>query len=95
MKCPIWPENYLHIGYKSRKNIGRTKNLQRFDPLVMPQIKVEVKKLLKVGFIRMARCLDALGIYEWIVMSFKLKNDGVSYQGAMDVIWRCTLMISW
>ncbi|XP_050918351.1 uncharacterized protein LOC127135753 [Lathyrus oleraceus] len=33
------------------------------------------------------RCLGAIGTYEWIVMPFGLKNDGATYQRAMNSIF--------
>lgn len=33
------------------------------------------------------RCLDGLEIYGWIVMHFRLKNDGTSYSTAMNAIF--------
>lgn len=33
------------------------------------------------------RCSRALEIYEWLVMSFGLKNDGATYQRAMNLIF--------
>ena len=33
------------------------------------------------------RCPSALGVYEWVVMTFGLKNDVVTYQRAMNCIF--------
>ena len=33
------------------------------------------------------RCLGALGLYEWVVITFGLKNAGANYQRAMDYIF--------
>ena len=33
------------------------------------------------------RCLGSLGTFEWLVMLFDLKNVGVTYQRAMNVIF--------
>ena len=33
------------------------------------------------------RCLGALGVFEWVVMPFELKNTRVTYQRAMNAIF--------
>jgi hypothetical protein len=33
------------------------------------------------------RCLGFLGLFEWVVMTFGLKNVGVTYQQAMNLIF--------
>jgi hypothetical protein len=33
------------------------------------------------------RCLGALGLYEWVVMTFGLKNAGATYQRAINYIF--------
>ena len=33
------------------------------------------------------RCLDAIGLFEWVVMTFGLKNVGATYQRAMNYIF--------
>ena len=35
----------------------------------------------------MFRCPGALGLYEWVVMTFGLKNTGATYQRAMNYIF--------
>jgi len=41
------------------------------------------KDIQKTAF----RCPGALGIYEWVVMTFGLKNASASYQRAMNYIF--------
>jgi flagellar biogenesis protein FliO len=31
-------------------------------------------------------CLGFIGLFEWVVMTFCLENDGVTYQRAMNLI---------
>jgi hypothetical protein len=33
------------------------------------------------------RCLGHVGLYEWVVMNFGLKNAGATYQSAMNYIF--------
>ena len=33
------------------------------------------------------RCLSAIGLFEWVVMTFGLKNAGATYQRAMNYIF--------
>jgi len=47
------------------------------------QIYIVENNVSKVVF----RCLGALGTYEWIVMSFGLKNVGATYQRVMNLIF--------
>lgn len=34
------------------------------------------------------KCPEAIGLYEWIVIMFGLKNKGAKYQRAMNYIFR-------
>jgi hypothetical protein len=47
------------------------------------QIFMAEEDVLKTAF----RCPRALGLYEWIVMTFSLKNAGTTYQQAMNYIF--------
>ena len=33
------------------------------------------------------RCPGFVGLFEWVVMTFDLKNAGATYQGAMNLIF--------
>jgi hypothetical protein len=33
------------------------------------------------------RCPSFIGLFEWVVMTFGLKNDGATYQRAMNLIF--------
>jgi hypothetical protein len=33
------------------------------------------------------RCLGFVGLFEWVVMTFGLKNTGATYQRAMNLIF--------
>ena len=46
------------------------------------QIYLADKDVYKTAF----HCLRALGIFEWVVMPFGLKNAGATYQKVMNVI---------
>ncbi|XP_028058615.1 uncharacterized protein LOC114262456 [Camellia sinensis] len=61
--------------------------LRRMTNEVTLLVKEEIERLLKVGFIRIARCPGALGTFEWIVMPFGSKNAGATYQRAMNFIF--------
>jgi hypothetical protein len=37
------------------------------------------------------RCLGLVGLFEWVVMTFELKNAGAKYQRAMNVIFHYLL----
>lgn len=47
------------------------------------QIFITKKDVHKIAF----RCLNAIGIFEWVVMPFRLKNVGATYQRAMNMIF--------
>ena len=47
------------------------------------QIFVAEKDVHKTAF----RCPEAIGIFEWVVMPFGLKNAGATYQRAMNFIF--------
>ena len=47
------------------------------------QIFMEEEDIPKTVF----RCLGALGLYEWVVMTFRLKNASATYQRAMNYIF--------
>jgi hypothetical protein len=47
------------------------------------QIFVAVEDVSKTAF----RCLGHIGLFEWIVMTFGLKNAGATYQRAMNYIF--------
>ena len=46
-------------------------------------ILIEVEDIPKTAF----RCLGSIGTFEWLVMSFGLKNEGATYQRAMNAIF--------
>ena len=39
--------------------------------------------IAKIAF----RCPSAIGLFEWVVMTFGLKNAGATYQRAMNYIF--------
>jgi hypothetical protein len=39
------------------------------------------------------RCPSFIGLFEWVVLTFGLKNDGITYQGAMNLIFHDLLII--
>jgi hypothetical protein len=47
------------------------------------QIFMAIKDIAKTAF----RCPDHVGLYEWIIMTFELKNAGATYQRAMNYIF--------
>jgi hypothetical protein len=47
------------------------------------QIFLAIEDIAKTTF----RCPDHIGLYEWIVMTFGLKNVGATYQRAMNYIF--------
>ena len=46
------------------------------------QILIAIDDISKTGF----KCLGSLGTFEWLVMSFGLKNASATYQRAMNAI---------
>ena len=42
-----------------------------------------LRKTAKTTF----RCPSAIGLFEWVVMTFGLKNAGATYQGVMNYIF--------
>jgi hypothetical protein len=47
------------------------------------QIFMAIEDIIKTAF----RCLGHVGLYEWIAMTFGLKNAGATYQRAMNYIF--------
>jgi hypothetical protein len=47
------------------------------------QIFMVIEDIIKTAF----RCLGHVGLYEWIAMTFGLKNAGATYQRAMNYIF--------
>jgi hypothetical protein len=47
------------------------------------QILIAEEDIPKTAF----RCPGAIGLYEWVVMTFGLRNAGATYQGAMNHIF--------
>jgi hypothetical protein len=50
---------------------------------VYNQIYMVIEDIAKTAF----WCLGPVGLYEWIVMTFGLKNTGATYQRAMNYIF--------
>jgi hypothetical protein len=53
------------------------------------QIFMAEKDMSKTAF----RCPDFIGLFEWVVMTFGLKNVGATYQRAMNIIFHDLLGI--
>jgi hypothetical protein len=53
------------------------------------QIFMAKEDMSKMGF----RCPSFIGLFEWVVMTFGLKNAGVTYQRAMNLIFHDLLGI--
>ena len=47
------------------------------------QIFMAEEDIAKIAF----RCPGAIGLFEWVVMTFGLKNAGATYQRAMNYIF--------
>jgi hypothetical protein len=47
------------------------------------QIFMVVEDIAKTAF----RCPGAIGLFEWVVMTFSLKNAGATYERAMNYIF--------
>jgi hypothetical protein len=47
------------------------------------QIFISEEDMYKMAF----RCLDFVGLFEWVVMTFGLKNAGATYQRVMNLIF--------
>ena len=47
------------------------------------QIFMDKEDIAKTAF----RCPDIIGLFEWVVMTFDLKNAGATYQRAMNYIF--------
>jgi hypothetical protein len=53
------------------------------------QIFMAEEDMSKTAF----RCPDFIGLFEWVVMTFGLKNAGATYQSAMNLIYHDLLEI--
>ena len=47
------------------------------------QIFMDEEDIAKIAF----RCPGAIGLFEWVVMTFGMKNAGATYQRAMNYIF--------
>ena len=55
------------------------------------QIFMAKEDISKMAF----RCPGFVGLFEWIVMTFGLKNASATYQRAMNLIFHDCLVLSW
>ena len=55
------------------------------------QIFMAEEDISKTAF----RCSGFVGLFEWVVMTFGLKNAGATYQRAMNLIFHDCLALSW
>ena len=78
-------DEYIMLIANMLVNVASTHGILAFmiRYLGYDQIFVVKQDTYKIAF----QCLGALGIYEWVVMSFDLKNVGTTYLRAMNVIF--------